>query len=189
MNFPSRLEIQNRHLSHRDGEWQATCWWDSGRVRAVTPAFLSPRVRMNMVSWSLSGLILTFHICRANSDGGLLSRTIVSPSGTQAVASSFLTGSSDSHGNNIRRLLQERDESRTWYSNAARDLGRMVFHLNALQGALTNSENRGNSAQARLAEADARTKGENSLGGFYSHNLDFIELWLFPSLNSSALSA
>jgi hypothetical protein len=40
-----------------------------------------------------------------------------------------------------------------------------------------------------LAEADARTKGENSLGGFYSHNLDFIELWLFPSLNSSALSA
>jgi hypothetical protein len=52
----------------------------------------------------------------------------------------------------------------------------MVFHLNALQGALTNSENRDNYAQARLAEADARTKGENSLGGFYSHNLDFIEL-------------
>ena len=46
---------------------------------------------------------LTFHICRANSNGGLLPRTIVGPNGVQVVALvNSSTGSSDSHGNDIR---------------------------------------------------------------------------------------
>jgi len=46
--------------------------------------------------------------------------------------------------------------------NATRDLGRMDFHLNALQDALTILEHRANSTQARLAEAEARIMGEIS---------------------------
>ena len=46
--------------------------------------------------------------------------------------------------------------------NAICDLGRMDFHLNALQGALTISEHRANSTQARLAMAEARIMGEIS---------------------------
>ena len=46
--------------------------------------------------------------------------------------------------------------------NATRDLGRMDLHLNALQDALTISEHRANSTQARLAEAEARIMGEIS---------------------------
>jgi hypothetical protein len=84
---------------------------------------------------------LTFHICRANSNGGLLPRTIIGPSGAQVVAPvNSSMGPSDSQGNNVRRLLHERDEARAWYSNAACDLGRMDFHLNALQDALTISK-------------------------------------------------
>jgi hypothetical protein len=72
-----------------------------------------------------------------------------------------------------------RDEAQAWYSNAARDLGRMDFHLNALQDALTISENRANSAKARLVEAEARIIGEITCGEFCSHNPDLIELLLF----------
>ena len=46
--------------------------------------------------------------------------------------------------------------------NATCDLGRMDFHLNVLQDALTISEYRANSTQVRLAEAEARIMGEIS---------------------------
>ena len=125
----------------------------------------------------LERISLTFHICRANSNGGLLPHTIIGPSGVQVVAPvNSSMGSSNSHGNDVRRLLQERDEARAWYSNAARDLRCMDFHLNALQDALTISENRANSAQARLAETEARITGEIPCGDFYSHNRDLTEL-------------
>jgi hypothetical protein len=52
----------------------------------------------------------------------------------------------------------------------------MDFHLNALQDAPTILENRANSAQARLVEAEARIIVEISFGGFYSHNPDLTEL-------------
>jgi hypothetical protein len=58
----------------------------------------------------------------------------------------------------------------------AHHLGRIDLHLNALQDALTISENRANYAQARLAEAEARIMGEIFLGSFYSHNLDLADL-------------
>ena len=118
----------------------------------------------------------TFHMCKANSNGGLLPHMIIGPSSMQVVAlvNSFM-GSSDSHGNDIHRFLQERDEVRVWYSNAAHDLGRMDFYLNALQDALTILENRANSTQERLVKAEARIMGEISCGDFYSHNHDFIE--------------
>ena len=120
---------------------------------------------------------LTFHICRANSNGGLLPRTIVGPNGVQVVALvNSSTGSSNSHGNDVRRLLQERDEAWAWYSNAAHNLGCMDFHLNALQDALTILENRANSAQARLTEAEARITGDIPCGNFYPHNPDLAEL-------------
>jgi len=50
------------------------------------------------------------------------------------------------------------------------------FHLIALQDALTMSENKANSAQARLAEAEATITGEIPCGDFYSHNPDLVEL-------------
>lgn len=53
-----------------------------------------------------------------------------------------------------RRFLQERDEARSLYSNAIHDLGRMDFHLNAMQDALTISENEASAARAKLVEAD-----------------------------------
>ena len=125
----------------------------------------------------LERINLIFHICRANSNGGLLPHTIIGPSGVQVVAPvNSSMGSSNSHGNDVRRLLQERDEARAWYSNAACDLGCMDFHLNALQDALTISENRANSAQARLADVEARITGEISCGNFYPHNPDLAEL-------------
>ena len=83
---------------------------------------------------------------------------------------------SDPHRDDVHQLLQERDEARAWYSNVAHDLGHMDFHLNALQDALTISENRANSAQARLAKAEARITGEISCGDFYSCNPDLTEL-------------
>jgi hypothetical protein len=52
----------------------------------------------------------------------------------------------------------------------------MDFHLNALQDALTISENRTKSAKARLAEAEATITGEITCSDFYSHNPDFVEL-------------
>ena len=58
---------------------------------------------------------------------------IVGPRGAQVVALvNSPMGSSDSHGNDVRRLLQERDEARALYSNVVRDLGQMDFHLNAM---------------------------------------------------------
>ena len=50
---------------------------------------------------------------------------------------------------------------------ATRDLGRTDFYQNALQDALTISEHRADSTQARLAEAEARIKGEISTTIFY----------------------
>jgi hypothetical protein len=82
----------------------------------------------------------------------------------------------DSHGDDVRQLLQERDEARAWYFNAAHDLGRMDFYLNILQDALTISENRANSVQMRLAEAEARITGEIARANSYFHNPNFIEL-------------
>ena len=126
---------------------------------------------------TLERINLTFHIFRADSNGGLLLRTIVGPRGAQVVALvNSPMGSSYSQENDVRRLLQERDEARAWYSNVAHDLGHMDFHLNALQDALTISENRANSAQARLAETEARITGEIPCGDFYSHNRDLTEL-------------
>ena len=43
-------------------------------------------------------------------------------------------------------LLQEGDEARSLHSNAICDLGRMDFHLNAMQDALTILENGANAA-------------------------------------------
>ena len=66
-------------------------------------------------------------------------------------------------GDDVCRLLHERDEARALYSNAVCDLGWMDFHLSAMQDALTISENRSNTVQMRLAKAEARIIGENSL--------------------------
>ena len=76
----------------------------------------------------------TFHTCRANSNGGVLPRMIIGPNGSQMVAliNSFLEPSDSYHGEDARRLLQERDEARALYSNVVRDLGQMDFHLNAM---------------------------------------------------------
>ena len=74
-----------------------------------------------------------------------------------------------------RRFLQERDEAQALYSNAVRDLGRMNFHLNTMQDALTISENRANTIQMRLEEAEARISGEVSYGNSYLHNPDFTD--------------
>jgi hypothetical protein len=49
----------------------------------------------------------------------------------------------------------------------------MDFHLNMMQDALTISENRANTIQMRLAEAEARITGEISYGDSYLHNPDF----------------
>ena len=54
-----------------------------------------------------------------------------------------------------------------YQENATHDLGRMDFHLNALQDALTILEHRANSTQVRLAEAEARIMGEMSNTIFY----------------------
>jgi hypothetical protein len=60
----------------------------------------------------LERISLTFHICRANSNCGLLPRMIIGPSSAQVVAPvNSSMGPSDSHGNDVRRLLQERDEA------------------------------------------------------------------------------
>ena len=54
----------------------------------------------------LERINLTFRIFRADSNGGLLLRTIVGPRGAQVVALvNSPMGSSDSHGNDVRRLL------------------------------------------------------------------------------------
>jgi len=120
---------------------------------------------------------LTFHICRANSNGGLLPRTIIGPNGVQMVAPIKSSSEpSDPHRDDVHQLLQERDEARAWYSNAARDLGRMDFDLNALQDALTISKNRANSIQMRLAEAKARIVGEIAHDNSYFHNPDLTKL-------------
>jgi hypothetical protein len=52
----------------------------------------------------------------------------------------------------------------------------MDFHMNALQDALTISENRANIVQTRLAEAEARITGEISYGNSYLHNPNFTDL-------------
>jgi hypothetical protein len=51
----------------------------------------------------LEQISLTFHICRANSNGGLFPCTIIGPSGTQVVALvNSSMGPFDSHGKDIR---------------------------------------------------------------------------------------
>jgi hypothetical protein len=52
----------------------------------------------------------------------------------------------------------------------------MDFHLNALHDVLTIPENRANSTQVKLAEAEARITGEISFDSFYFHNPDLVEL-------------
>ena len=65
----------------------------------------------------------------------------------------------------------------------------MDFYLNILQDALTILENRANSVQMRLAEAEARITGEIAHANSYFHNPDFTELLTTLPLNSLALSA
>jgi len=78
---------------------------------------------------------LTFHMCRAD---------------PHADASYHATGPFTE--DNAHRLLQERDEARSLYSNMIRDLGRMDFHLNAMQDAPTISENGANASRASLVD-------------------------------------
>ena len=66
--------------------------------------------------------------------------------------------------------------------NATRDLGRMDLHLNALQDALTISEYRADSTQARLAEAEARIMGEISTIIFCFLSFVF-KILIIPPLN------
>jgi hypothetical protein len=103
-------------------------------------------------------------MCRANSNGGVLPRTIIGPNGAQMVAPISLSSkpSSPYLGNDACRLLQERDGARALYSNAVHDLGRMDFHMNAMQNALTILENKANTVQTRLPEDEARITGEIS---------------------------
>ena len=54
-----------------------------------------------------------------------------------------------------------------YQENATRDLGQMDLYLNTLQDALTISEHRADSTQARLAEAEARIMGEMPTTTFY----------------------
>jgi hypothetical protein len=58
----------------------------------------------------------------------------------------------------------------------------MDFHLNALQDAVTISEHRANSTQARLAEAKTRIMGEIFITIIRSFNLAF-KILLISSLN------
>ena len=92
-----------------------------------------------------------------------------------ALVTSSSEPSGSHQGSDACHLLQERDEARALYSNALHDLGWMDFHLNAMQDALTISENRANTIQARLAEAEARIIGGISYGNFDPHNPNFID--------------
>ena len=118
-----------------------------------------------------------FHTCRANSNGGVFPRTIIGSNSAQMVApiSSSSEPSNSYRGDDTHCLLQERDETWALHSNAVRDLGRMDFHLNAMKDTLTISENRANTVQMRLAEAEARIIGEISYDDPYLHNPDFID--------------
>jgi hypothetical protein len=58
----------------------------------------------------------------------------------------------------------------------------MDFHLNTLQDAVTISEHRANSTQARLAEAKTRIMGEIFITIIRSFNLAF-KILLISSLN------
>ena len=115
-----------------------------------------------MISQFPEWVILTFHTCRANSNGGVLPRTIIGPKGAQMVAliNSSLEPSESYYGDDTLCLLQERDEARALYSNVVHDLGLMDFHLNTMQDTLTISENRVNTIQMRLAEAEVRITGD-----------------------------
>ena len=66
--------------------------------------------------------------------------------------------------------------------NATHDFGQMDFHLNVLQDALTISEHRANSTQARLAQAKARIMGEISTTILCSFSFVF-KILIIPSLN------
>jgi chromosome segregation ATPase len=72
----------------------------------------------------------------------------------------------DPHDNVCRQFLQERDEARAQYSNAARDLKRVDSRINALQDALTILEHKNDLVQMRLAEAKAKTMGKPSQSPF-----------------------
>jgi hypothetical protein len=68
----------------------------------------------------------------------------------------------DPHGDVCRQLLQERDKTRAWCLDAARDLGQADSHINVLQDALTISEHKTNLVQMMLAEAEAKIIGKLS---------------------------
>lgn len=63
------------------------------------------------------------------------------------------------NGDDALRFLQERDEARALYSYASRDLGKMHFHLNATQDALSISEHDANIARVKLAESESEVAG------------------------------
>ena len=88
-----------------------------------------------------------------------------------ALVNSSLELSSSYNGDNIHRLLQEGDEARSLYSNVVHDLGRMDFHFNVMQDALTISENSANTVQSRLVEAEASNIDEIFYCDSYSCNL------------------
>ena len=100
---------------------------------------------------------LTFHMLRADRHAG-----------TPRHATGSFT-EDDAH-----RFLQERGEARSLHSNMIRNLGRMDFHLNAMQDALTISKNGAHVAWASLTEADARITGKTSKI-FFFYTLDFLD--------------
>ena len=77
---------------------------------------------------------LTFHMCRANSNGGVPPHVIIGPSGTHMVApvNSSLEPSAFYNGDDTRCFLEERDEAWALYSNVVHDLRQMDFQQNAM---------------------------------------------------------
>ena len=102
---------------------------------------------------------------RANPNTGILQHA-ANGSGAAYDASSVVPANSlldpfgSYNGDAACRFLRERDEARSLYSDAVRDLRQMDFHLNAMQTALTISQNEANAAWVRLARADARIIGK-----------------------------
>lgn len=84
-------------------------------------------------------------------------------------SSSSSSSSSDSYGwRDVQNLFNARDEARNMYSESAREVDRLELCLEAVNIALTASEEETNVARARTAEADARVAGKIS---FLKENL------------------
>jgi hypothetical protein len=82
----------------------------------------------------------------------------------EAHSAARATPSSDSadsyNGDDARRFLRERNETRDLYSEATREVGWLENCLEAIQAAPSAAEGETSAAWALLADADARVTGQ-----------------------------